>query len=59
MGELVKYVDVGIANEEDCQKSLDVSLSEGDWDYAVTFGALNPNRYRALTEKMFATFPNL
>jgi sugar/nucleoside kinase (ribokinase family) len=24
MGELVKYVDVGIANEEDCQKSLGV-----------------------------------
>lgn len=59
MGELVKFVDVGIANEEDCQKSLGVSLSEGDWDHAVTSGTLDPNRYRALAEKMFATFPNL
>ena len=24
MTELVKYVDVGIANEEDCQKSLGI-----------------------------------
>ncbi|MDX1414675.1 MAG: hypothetical protein R3293_10825 [Candidatus Promineifilaceae bacterium] len=27
MTELVKYVDVGIANEEDCQKSLGVTFS--------------------------------
>ncbi len=59
MGELVKYVDVGIANEEDCQKSLGITLTEGDWEHAVTSGELDTNRYRALTEKMFATFPNL
>ena len=29
MAELVKYVDVGIANEEDCQRSLGVSLTDG------------------------------
>ena len=59
MGELVKFVDVGIANEEDCQKSLGVTLAEGDWEHAVTSGALDAARYEALTQKMFATFPNL
>lgn len=59
MGELVNYVDVGIANEEDCQKSLGVSLEEGDVDHAVTSGELDTARYEALAKKMFATFPNL
>lgn len=59
MRELVKYVDVGIANEEDCQRSLGVSVSEGDWEHEVGTGALDTARYAALTKKMFATFPNL
>lgn len=59
MGELVKYVDVGIANEEDCQKSLGVKLEEGDWETAVTTGELDTRRYEALAQKMFETFPNL
>ena len=59
MGELVKYVDVGIANEEDCQKSLGVTLAEEDWEHAVTSGELDTGRYEALAKKMFATFPNL
>jgi len=59
MGELVKYVDVGIANEEDCQRSLGVSVSEGEWEHAVSAGELDTARYQALAEKMFATFPNL
>ncbi len=59
MGELVKFVDVGIANEEDCQRSLGVSLSEGDWQSDVESGELDTRRYRALAEKMFQTFPNL
>lgn len=59
MTELVKYVDVGIANEEDCQRSLGVSLDAGDWQAAVESGKLDTARYRALAQKMFATFPNL
>jgi 2-dehydro-3-deoxygluconokinase len=59
MTELVKYVDVGIANEEDCQKSLGVKLEDGDVDHAVTSGELDTTRYEALARKMFATFPNL
>jgi 2-dehydro-3-deoxygluconokinase len=52
-------VDVGIANEEDCQRSLGVSLAEGDWAQAVESGELDSSRYEALVKKMFATFPNL
>ncbi len=59
MTELVKYVDVGIANEEDCQKSCGVKLEDGDVDHSVTSGELDTSRYEALAQKMFATFPNL
>jgi 2-dehydro-3-deoxygluconokinase len=59
MRQLVKYVDVGIANEEDCQKSLGVTLAEDDWESAVATGELDTARYEALTQKMLATFPNL
>ncbi|MCA9949112.1 MAG: sugar kinase [Anaerolineales bacterium] len=64
MAEIVKYVDVGIANEEDCQKSLGVKLEDSEVghasvDHAVTSGSLDTARYEALAQKMFATFPNL
>jgi 2-dehydro-3-deoxygluconokinase len=59
MSELVKYVDVGIANEEDCQKSLGVRLEDRDVNHAVISGDLDTARYEALAQKMFATFPNL
>jgi 2-dehydro-3-deoxygluconokinase len=59
MGELVKYVDVGIANEEDCQRSLGVRVDEGAWEQAVHSGELDTIRYEALAKKMFASFPNL
>ncbi|MFA7160127.1 MAG: sugar kinase [Kiritimatiellia bacterium] len=54
MGELVKYVDIGIANEEDCQKSLGIKVN-----VKVEKGELDTNMYRELTEKVLATFPNL
>lgn len=59
MRELVKHVDVGIANEEDCQRSLGVSVSAGDWQQAVASGQLDTGKYKALAQKMFETFPNL
>ncbi len=59
MSELVKHVDVGIANEEDCQKSLGVELADGDYEKAVVSGELDTARYEALAKKMFETFPNL
>jgi 2-dehydro-3-deoxygluconokinase len=54
MPELVKYVDVGIANEEDCQKSLGVKA-----DVNVEGGKLNLSKYKALGDKVLKEFPNL
>lgn len=54
MSELVKFVDVGIANEEDCQKSLGVTV-----DVDVGSGKLDHAKYEALSEKMMQTYPNL
>jgi 2-dehydro-3-deoxygluconokinase len=54
MRELVKYVDVGIANEEDCQKSLGVKV-----DVDVESGKLDTGAYKKLTEKVLSEFPNL
>ena len=55
MRELVKFVDVGIANEEDCQKSLDIGVD----DVHVESGELDPKRYERLTEKVMGEFPNM
>ena len=54
MGELVRSVDVAIANEEDCQKSLGVSAPVD-----VEGGQLSADAYRALAEKVLAAYPNL
>jgi len=54
MNELVKYVDVGIANEEDCQKSLGISAG-----VHVESGELEISKYEALSEKVLEVFPNL
>ncbi len=54
MTELVKYVDVGIANEEDCQKSLGIS---GDVD--VESGELDTAKYEALSKEVLQLFPDM
>ena len=54
MRELVKYVDVAIGNEEDCQKSLGVKL-----DVDVESGDVSAEKYRVLTDKVLSEFPNL
>ena len=60
MQEIVRFVDVGIANEEDCQKSLGVKLEEaGNMDAGITSGELSHTHYQYLAEKMLETFPNL
>lgn len=59
MTEIVRYVDVGIANEEDCQRSLGIAVEEGDWKREVEQGELDPNKYRALCEKVLDAYPNL
>jgi len=59
MAGLVRYVDVGIANEEDCQRSLGIRVEAGDWEQEIETGELNYDRYQALCEKVLETFPNL
>jgi 2-dehydro-3-deoxygluconokinase len=59
MTELVAAVDVGIANEEDCQQSLGIRLEAGDWKQEVESGRLGPAKYEALSGKVLAAFPNL
>lgn len=54
MSELFKFVDVGIANEEDCQMTLGIA-AEAD----VHSGELDRDVYRKLTDKVLETYPNL
>jgi len=54
MGELMKYVDIALGNEEDCQKSLGVRV-----ELDVNSGKLNLEKYRELTDKVLNLFPNI
>ncbi|MGI6538215.1 MAG: PfkB family carbohydrate kinase [Caldicoprobacterales bacterium] len=54
MRELVKYVDVAIANEEDCQKSLGIEV-----DVDVKSGELDTDKYKALSDAVLNAYPNL
>jgi len=54
MGELAKYVDIAIANEEDCQKSLGISI-----DVNVEDGELDRSEYKELSDKVLKEYPNM
>jgi 2-dehydro-3-deoxygluconokinase len=54
MRELVSHVNVGIANEEDCQKALGIDL-----DVDVASGALEADKYRAMASRVLDAFPHL
>jgi len=54
MRELMKSVDIGIANEEDCQMALGVQA-----EVDVHSGTLDVSQYDKLTRKVMAEFPNL
>ncbi|MBM3787783.1 MAG: sugar kinase, partial [Acidobacteria bacterium] len=54
MPELFQYVDVGIANEEDCQMTLGIKL-----DVDVHSGELDRDQYRKLTDAVLAQYTNL
>ncbi len=54
MSELFKYVDVGIANEEDCQAALGIHV-----DVDVHSGRLETAAYQKLTESVMSAYPNL
>lgn len=54
MGKLVQHIDVAIANEEDCQKSLGIQA-----DVEVTSGQLAVEKYRELASAVLKKYPNL
>jgi 2-dehydro-3-deoxygluconokinase len=54
MGELFRYVDIGIANEEDCQAALGIHV-----DVNVESGQLETGQYQALTDRVLTEYPNL
>lgn len=54
MGEIAGYVDVAVANEEDVQKSLEISV-----DVSVESGELDRGKYRALGDKVLEAYPNM
>ncbi|HEU4642204.1 MAG TPA: sugar kinase [Gemmatimonadaceae bacterium] len=54
MRELVSHVQVGIANEEDCQQALGIDIAVD-----VHAGALERERYAAIAERVMREFPNL
>jgi len=54
MGELIKYTDIVIGNEEDCQKSLGIKV-----DVDVESGELQAEKYRELTDKILSLYPNI
>lgn len=58
MTELVQYVDVGIANEEDCQKALGIQVESAE-DKEIKTGEINLERYRRLCEQVLDRFPDL
>ena len=54
MPELLQLVDVCIANEEDCQKAINIHV-----DIDVESGSLEREKYAELAARVLATFPSL
>lgn len=54
MPELLSLVDICIANEEDCQKAINIQV-----DIDVESGSLERDKYAELAGRVLATFPNL
>ncbi len=54
MREIARYVDVAIANEEDVQKSLEITT-----DVVVESGELDREKYRILGNKVLAEYPHM
>lgn len=54
MSELIKYIDIAIGNEEDCQKSLGIRNNAD-----VDSGNLDSDEYKQLTDKVLTAYPNI
>lgn len=51
---MAKYVDVAIANEEDCQKSLGINMNVN-----VESGELDIAKYKTLSKMVLEAYPNM
>lgn len=54
MCEMIKYIDIAIANEEDVQKSLGITV-----DFNVEEGKLDKSKYEAITKTVLEKYPNI
>jgi len=54
MTELVKYVDIALGNEEDCQKSLGIKM-----DIDVESGKFQNEKYKELTDNVLGLYSNI
>ena len=54
MRELLRYVDIGIANEEDCQRSLGIAV-----EMDVQSGELEAAKYEALSDRVLEMYPSM
>lgn len=54
MGKLVRYIDIAVGNEEDCQKSLEIKA-----DIDVESGTLQTEQYQGITQKILKLYPNI
>jgi 2-dehydro-3-deoxygluconokinase len=61
MREIVSYANIGIANEEDCQKALGIEIAGSGTREAGSGEGQRPDveRYSRLAEKVLKEFPNL
>ena len=59
MGEIVSLVDVGIANEEDCQKALGIQIPQPAVKGSVEDSRIDVEYYRDLSNAVLAQFPIL
>ncbi|MCL2792064.1 MAG: sugar kinase [Spirochaetaceae bacterium] len=54
MGEVMRYVDIVIGNEEDCQKSLGIETK-----ISTDNAGFGEEAYKEITEKVLSAYPNL
>jgi 2-dehydro-3-deoxygluconokinase len=55
MGELAKFTDIIVGNEEDADKVFGIQAPDVD----VTAGKVEPEKYRSVAERLGEQFPNL
>ena len=59
MTELARHCDIGMANEEDCQQALGISVGVRDAKGDREKGGLDVEAYHTLTGKVLEAFPGL